>query len=440
MALLDPAADLNSSIPEKVQERRPAPGWSPARRTLFRLVCSYLVLLILPFPLSYIPFVNLVAQQYEKLWHALVPWVGKVLFQVEVPIEVTGSGDTMYSYLQVLCYLILAVIATAVWTLLDRNRLNYARLHEWLRVLVRFSLAATMLGYGLAKVIPTQFPSPSLDRLLQPFGDASPMGLLWTFMGASAAYTIFTGLAEVLGGLLLVARRTTLLGSLVCIAVLNQVVMLNFCYDVPVKLYSSHLLAMAVFLAAPDLRRLADLLLFHRRVEPAEIRPLFQRRWLNVGGVVLRTVLIAALVGFQVYGNYQFYQGFREKSPLYGVWTVEGFETDGKIRPPLITDETRWRRVVFDSPRMIAVQWMSDSRKRYVVQHDPAKRTLALTRRDDPQWKAGFSYDRPEPGLLTLEGTFEGQKIRARLRKAKETELLLVSRGFHWIQEYPFNR
>jgi hypothetical protein len=41
--------------------------------------------------------------------------------------------------------------------------------------------------------------------------------------------------------------------------VLANIVALTFCYDVPVKLYSSHLLLMAVFLVAPDLRRLLNL-------------------------------------------------------------------------------------------------------------------------------------------------------------------------------------
>jgi hypothetical protein len=438
-------AMLNSVAPEApmlqtVDQQDVPEAWRPARRTLFRFVFSYLLLYILPFPLGYIPFVDRIAQAYDGLWHSLVPWVGQQLFQVEVLVERTGSGDMTYDYLLAFCHLVLATVATGIWTLLDRRRAGYARLHEWLRVLVRFSLAATMIGYGMAKVIPTQFSSPPLDRLLQPIGDASPMGLLWTFMGASMAYTIFTGLAELLGGLLLVARRTTLLGGLVCIAVLSQVVMLNFCYDVPVKLYSSHLLAMAVFLVAPGLRRLANLFLFNRKVEPADLRPLFHRKWLNRGAVVLRTVLIAALVGFQAYGGYQMRKGFTEKSPLYGIWNVEEFETDGKSRPPLITDEARWRRVVFDSPRMIGIQAMSDSRQRYLVQLDAAKKTMALTRRDDPQWKSSFSYNRLEPGLLTLEGTFEGQKIRARLRRADRSEFLLVSRGFRWIQERPFNR
>src|SRR5947199_1204250 len=106
-----------------------------------------------------------------------------------------------------------------------------------------------MLSFGAYKVIKSQFPAPSLDRLLEPYGDSSPMGLLWTFMGASKAYTIFGGFAEMLGGALLTVRRTTLLGALVCIGVITNIVMLNFSYDVPVKLYSTHLLLMAIFLA-----------------------------------------------------------------------------------------------------------------------------------------------------------------------------------------------
>ena len=122
---------------------------------------------------------------------------------------------------------------------------------------VRFTLATAMLLYGAEKVIPEQFGTPLPSDLLEPIGEGSPMHLLWTFMGTSIPYVIFTGAAEMLGGLLLAARRTTLLGALVCIGVLSNVVMLNLSYDVPVKLYSSHLLLMAVFLAAPDLRRLA---------------------------------------------------------------------------------------------------------------------------------------------------------------------------------------
>jgi len=58
---------------------------------------------------------------------------------------------------------------------------------------------------------------------------------------------------------------------------LLTVFLLNMCYDVIVKLYSFHLLIIALVLVAPHLRRLADLLLFNRRVEPARETRLFAR-------------------------------------------------------------------------------------------------------------------------------------------------------------------
>ena len=48
-------------------------------------------------------------------------------------------------------------------------------------------------------------------------------------------------------------------------------------------------------------------------------------------------------------------------------------------------------------------------------------------------------YRQPGPKLLTVEGTFEGHKIQARLSR-DETQFLLTARGFHWINEFPFSR
>ena len=429
----------------------PEPGaqirWSFAKRILFRFSFSYILLFTftylflynntLPYFLSYIPFVEGLARRYSDLSDFLVNRVGTAVFHADTRVPPNGSGDTTYNYVQVFCFLLAALAATAIWTLLDRKRANYVRLHEWLRVYVRFVLAFWMLEYGSVKVIPVQVARPSLDRLLQPFGDASPEGMFWTFMGVSMAYTIFSGLAEMVGGLLLVFRRTTLLGALVCIAVLTNVVMLNFCYDVSVKLFSSHLLALAVFLVLPDLGRLASLLVLNRKVEPVAIRPLFTRKWLVRGALVLRPVFAFGVAAFLLVQSYEITRSRAAKSPLHGLWNVEEFVVDGQVRPPLITDEARWRRVVFDSPHVMAVL-LGDSRERFHFELDSGAHALALTKRDDPGWQAALSYRRLEPQLLALEGTFEGQKIQARLRKTEEPRFRLVSRGSHWIHDYPY--
>lgn len=419
------------------------PQWGPVKRMLFRFVFVYFLLYLLPFPLNAIPYVSAIAGPWEAGWNILVTWVGRVVFGVEITVLPNGSGDTTWNYVQVFCCLVLALAAAGVWTVLDRKRPNYERLHEGLRVYVRFALALAMITYGAVKVFKAQFAGPTLDRLLQPFGEASPMGLLWTFMAASESYNVFTGLGEMLGGLLLSARRTTLLGALVSIAVMSNVVMLNFSYDVPVKLYSSHLLAMAVLLTVPDLRRLADFFLLDRPVEPAGVRPLFQRKGLHQGALVLRTVLIAGFAGMSLFGAWQATKtrGSRApKAPFYGIWNVEELEVDGQVRPPLVTDAGRWRRVVFDRPETLGILFMSDARERFVMALDPARKTMALSKRDDPAWKATLSYEQPGPGDLRLAGMVDGRKVRARLRRTDESSFLLLNRGFHWINEYPFNR
>lgn len=68
------------------------------------------------------------------------------------------------------------------------------------------------------------------------------------------------------------------------------------------------------------------------------------------------------------------------------------------------------------------------------------KRTLVVSKRNDPNWKTTLVYRRPRPDVLFVEGPFDGHKVRARLRRTEPPEFLLVTRGFHWINERPFNR
>lgn len=418
-----------------------APRWGLAKRILFRFAFVYFFLYFLSWLLSLIPFAGVVSAPVGDLWSGFVISVGERVFGVSAVDEFTGSGDNTWNYVRLFCILGAAAATTAIWSILDRKRPHYVRLYEWLRVYVRVSLATAMIVYGAMKAINSQFPALGLERLVQPFGDASPMRLLWNFMGFSQAYTMFSGIAELAGGLLLSFRRTALLGALVSIGVMVNVVMLNFSYDVPVKLFSSHLLLAGVFLLLPDLRRLANFFLLNRPVEPAPAPPLFASRRLDRAAVVLRTLALLGLAGFMLFSSYQGrkqYQAMR--SPLRGIWSVEEFVLDGQVRPPLTTDPVRWRRVVFDFPRRASIQPMDARAWGYIAKINPKKRSLELTRQDDPNAKAALTYERPKPDVLLLSGTFEGKPVRARLRLEDESKFLLTSRGFRWINEFPFNR
>jgi hypothetical protein len=117
-------------------------------------------------------------------------WVASHVFGVSRPLVITGSGsgDKTFDWVQACCVLVIASVAAIVWSLMNRKRENYIGPQKWFRLFLRFALGSTMVTYGTIKVIPLQMPAPGLTRLLEPFGNFSPMGVLWYSVGASRAY------------------------------------------------------------------------------------------------------------------------------------------------------------------------------------------------------------------------------------------------------------
>jgi hypothetical protein len=104
----------------------------------------------------------------EPLWALILP----------ARPQGSGSGDTLFDWYRLAGVCILTLAATLVWSILERGRFPRPLLAGILTSLTRYILGATMIGYGLAKVIPSQFTTPSADALMRSYADSSPMGLL----------------------------------------------------------------------------------------------------------------------------------------------------------------------------------------------------------------------------------------------------------------------
>ena len=63
----------------------------------------------------------------------------------------------------------------------------------------------------------------------------------------------------------------------------------------------------------------------------------------------------------------------------------------------------------------------------------------STTNASDRSWHANFTYARPATDELILDGTVNGHKQHIELRLMDYTKFPVTSRGFHWIQDYPFN-
>jgi len=434
-------------VPPQVHDSPPT--WRPATRVAFRFSFVYFGTYILTMPI--LPaLIALPAGEMPELGtlppiRTVVSWVAKHVFGITIPLVVTGSGsgDKTFDWVEHSCLLVLALTATLVWSLLDRRRKSYPDLCQWFRVFVRFALGATMVAYGAMKVVPLQMGyGPSLTRLVEPFGNFSPMGVLWTFVGASPAYEIFAGCAELAGGILVFLPQTTTLGLLICLMDAVHVFVLNMAYDVPVKLFSFHLIMLSLVLLAPDAKRLANVFLFNRPADPSPDPPLARSARGRRIALATQIALGAYLVSVNFYSasrQWVEYGGGAARSPLHGIWKVNEMWIDGQAEEVPSADDRRWQRVIFDTPRAM-FQRMDGSFAPYLADIDSVAASLTLTRGEEGSEKATFSFHRRVRDLLVLDGAMDGHKVLLHLQLVDRQQFQLVNRGFHWIQEYPFNR
>ena len=410
--------------------------WSLPTRIAFRFGVLYFGLyvlttqmlgglLILPFDSVNLP--NLGATGAMK---GVVSWTATHIFNAAPGAFVTvntGSGDKTIDWVHAFCLLVVAIAGTAAWSAIDRRRLHYQALHRWFTIFIRFGVASTMVGYGMVKAFPLQMPAPSLQRLVEPYGDFSPMGVLWYSIGASFPYERFAGCMELLGAVLLFIPSTAVLGAMVTFGTCVQIFTLNMTYDVPVKLFSFHLILMCLALLMPHTRRLLQAIIVS---SPRKL------------GIALQLALAIYIVGFNFYTASQSWYSRGPggaRSPLYGIWNVEEMRVDGVVRAGLIGDYGRWRRLIFQTPANMSFQRMDNSFQPYAAAVDMNARTVTLTN-PDKSTVATFAIQQQDANSMVLDGTMNNQKVRFDLKLQPRERFLVVSRGFHWIQERPFNK
>jgi hypothetical protein len=196
------------------------------------------------------------------------------------------------------------------------------------------------------------------------------------------------------------------------------------------------------------MKRLLNVLVFNRTAEPSSQPPLGARPRAILAGVVIQLVLAAYFFGSAYLTTRQRFDTFGNGAPpppLYGVWVIDKMQINGTERSPLVTDYERWRRVVVQSTgtQVFMAFWrMDDTFVQMPAVIDLNKKTITISLGQGGLTKVvgNFSLHQPAPDKLNLEGDFQGKNIRLETTLFPREKFLLVSRGFSWIQDFPFNR
>jgi hypothetical protein len=346
-----------------------------------------------------------------------------------------GSGDTLLNYMLCVTFLAVAAVGTLVWSVLDHRRAHYQTLYAWLRFFVRLNVGLGMLQYGFYKAFPVQMQPPNLAVLNEPLGNTSPMTLLWTLLGLVPMYERVCGLAEIAGGVLILFRRTALAGALLSAFVMTNVVLYNFFFDVPVKLYAVHLLLMSCFVMLPDLKPLWRFFILHKDARPVGVWvPPAQRRGFRMATAIVEGVfLFGAVLSLAKYDSdrYAAYRASVRPSPIIGLW-----ELDSKSPMPTMIAGMTWHEISIDSLTRGMARTADGQLFRMYLTYNEAKQTVNMTSRGGGG-AVKYTWQTPDPQHLVLK---TGGTSYTFDRVPTPAQYPLLTRGFHLVSEWGYER
>src|SRR5690606_28712362 len=216
-----------------------------SRRFLLRLGILFIGLLSLPvhpefykilFSISWTYFIADIFQLVTYLPHYL------------------GEQNSLYDWLFLL---IIAAIGAILW--LSKENPGTAdreqRYFYYLRIFVRFKLAAILFVAGFLKMFPIFVPELSLSQLNTAYGYFADWKHLLLSLSAAPAYLVFLGIVELFAAVLLLFRKTAFLSVIFVIPFYGNAFLADLAYHGPSFLVSSYIVLLTVPIFVYDLQR-----------------------------------------------------------------------------------------------------------------------------------------------------------------------------------------
>ena len=405
---------------------------------VFRFLFLFTLLFIISVPLDYY-FIPDPGKYIGSVFEILIKWTGDHILNIQKPYTVEIISDSTGMYIHVFLLLIISFIGSVLWTLLDKQNRKREQLNYWFQVIVSYYLSLQLFRYGFDKLFKHQFYLPEPNTVYTSLGQLSPDILYWSTIGSSYYYSVFCGLLEVIPAILLLFRRTRQLGAIIAMLVMINVVMINFGFDISVKMYSCFLLLLCVVVALPALKKIVALFVLKESVSIDEWKPALTSKRDFTIYILLKTAVIALVLVESLLSYFQI-QNFNDdkmaRPYLHGAYNIETFIRDSDTIPPLLTDSTRIKRVFIHRQGYFITQNMMDEMNDYELKYDFTNKRLVLTDYDKTQ--IVFDYRLcPDENLMVLNSNVNGVVIHMQARKIDIEKLPLFQRELHWtIDDY----
>ena len=402
---------------------------------IFRFVFIFVIFFTLTFPFPYYTLPNFgswIAPIFEPINHF---WAN--LFGLKI-LDLRIYSDSPGLFLHLITISVVSTIGSAVWCVIT-NWKKEIRLWYWFHASISYCLALTLFKYGFDKIFKHQFYFPEPNTLFTPIGELTPDILYWSSMGTSYHYSLFSGLLEIIPALLLLFRKTRFSGGFIAFAVLLNIVMINFGFDISVKVFSIYLLFLSLVIISPNLNNL-KLFFFSNQSTIQQFKPLVISSKKNLFAYAFGKPLVIGLILFEALSPYFVTQNFNddlsEKPFLHGAYQVDTFLIDDQLISPSLNHSDRFKRFFIHRKSYFIIQYMDDSFESLKMEYITDKPQLKVTDKYNRTSLLTINFNK-DFDLLNISGHFNAIPIKLESHKIPLDSLpllkaMLTNNLFFW--------
>ena len=260
-----------------------------------------------------------------------------------------------------------AIIYVFIWQARKTN--NLTTLAFW-QGLIRYGVAFDLAEFGWAKICHLQLVT-QISKLDLPYRSFSPSDLFWTFFSHSYLFSCIIAGLQITGAMLLLFRRTRLVGVFVLLPVLANILLMDIFYQIgdSVVVHASIMMSGALYFLFIEFNRLKEFFFAAKDQLPVLHLSNFSKMAIRLSIIYIPLLLIAMLGKPDKYpqltGKYEVKQLKMNQQMLYrascadSILTVVYFDIKNGCVFEFNTPQRRWNGTYTIENNHLEINWRS---------------------------------------------------------------------------------
>ncbi|PHR48127.1 MAG: hypothetical protein COA32_06290 [Fluviicola sp.] len=389
--------------------------------SLFLYAFIITAIILVPFTFFLSPFDSSIGQ---VLFSDIINWIWNSYSNQEIVTAITSDSIGMY----VLFIIIIFMSLILSFIILKLTRVQFqTNFIKFVKAISTIYLSLILFKYGCDKIFHAQFYTPEPNILYTNFGKLDQDILYWSVMGLSWKYSLFLGVTEVFIAIGLLFQKTRVLSLFISLFTFVHIVVINFSFDISVKLFSSFLLIINVALVYPFLKR-TILFMAGKGVNQLSVYKIMPQFFHPRTKVTLSISILFLIVSEGLASHISTYNYTLTNNDQYKVQGA--FSINEKHE---ILERNELKRIYFHKDNYIIFHFKDDSQLDFYYEWDNETNSLILFDYEKKAFRIELIKHNSKELELNLKGLFGLRKLW--LTRIDHKMLPALQEQFHWSIE-----